>query len=212
MTHRTQASSRFTLHDVSPAAAPACEFWRAAPVTLLTQNNFGEPTSGPPTEVRSRWSANHLYLLFTCPYDTLHLNPAPQTVRETNKLWEWDVAEVFLGSDFENIRRYKEFEVSPQGEFVDIDVDLNSAHHEDGWVWSSGFEVAARIDPLQSVWYGSMRIPFAALDSRPARAGNTLRANFFRSHDQGRTLIAWQPTMQPTFHVPDAFGTLLLEA
>ena len=28
------------------------------------------------------------------------------------------MAEVFLSADFDNIRRYKEFEISPQGEFV----------------------------------------------------------------------------------------------
>ena len=43
---------------------------------------------------------------------------------ETNELWNWDVAEVFIGSDFKNIRRYKEFEVSPQAEWVDLDINL----------------------------------------------------------------------------------------
>lgn len=206
-----QASSRYTPESHGLDTDPSSAFWSSAPAILLTRNNQGDPLPGPASEVRSRWSNEHLYVLFTCPYDTLHLNPAPQTLRETNRLWEWDVAEVFLGSDFRNIRRYQEFEVSPQGEFVDVDVDLDSPRHEDGWVWSSGFEVAARIDASQSVWYGSFRIPFAAVDPRPARAGNELRANFFRSQDQGRTLIAWQPTMQPTFHLPEAFGTLLLE-
>jgi hypothetical protein len=154
----------------------------------------------------------HLYLIFTCPYDTLHLKPNPVTFTETNKLWEWDVAEVFLGSDFNNIRRYKEFEVSPQGERVDLDVNLDSPDHEEGWIWNSGFEVAARIDPLQRIWHGSMRIPFSAIVSRPPYPGNELRVNYFRSHGKGQTLIAWQPTMKPTFHVPEAFGTLLLDA
>ena len=209
--HPRLASSSYSAGDSPPTTEPSSAFWRSAPVTLLSRNNFGDQIPGPPSEVRSRWSINYLYLLFTCPYVTLHLNPASQTLHETNKLWEWDVAEVFLGSDFLNIRRYKEFEVSPQGEFVDLDVDLDSPHHEDGWIWSSGFEVAARIDDSQRVWYGSMRIPFAALDPRPPCAGNMFRMNFFRSHDHGRTLIAWQPTMQPTFHVPEAFGTLTLE-
>ncbi|WP_084080714.1 carbohydrate-binding family 9-like protein [Edaphobacter aggregans] len=207
----TQATSNFSIKDCQPETDPTSAFWRSAPVTFLTRDAFGKPLPGLSTEVRSRWTLTHLYLLFTCPYDTLRLNPDPVTLTKTNKLWEWDVAEVFLGSDFNNIRRYKEFEVSPQGEWVDLDVDLDSPNHEEGWVWSSGFEVASRIDPSKCIWYGSMRIPFSAIDSRPASPGNMLRINFFRSDGPGRSLVAWQPTMKPTFHVPEAFGTLLLE-
>jgi hypothetical protein len=209
-THSRQARSSHSIQDCQPHTDPSSTFWRGAPVTFLSQSTFGEPLPGPVTEVRSRWSSNHLYLLFTCPFDTLHLKSNPNTLTETNKLWEWDVAEVFLGSDFNNIRRYKEFEISPQGEFVDLDVDLESPHHEDGWIWSSEFKVAARIAHSHRIWYGSMRIPFSAIDSRPPRPGNMLRVNFFRSHGKGQSLIAWSPTMKATFHVPEAFGTLLL--
>ena len=54
------------------------------------------------TEVRTRWTKNNLYFLFVCPYEELHLKPAPNTQKETNELWNWDVAEVFVGSDFKN--------------------------------------------------------------------------------------------------------------
>jgi hypothetical protein len=54
-------------------------------------------------------------------YEELYLHPNPSATTETNKLWEWDVAEVFIGSDFKNIRQYKELQVSPQGEWVDLD-------------------------------------------------------------------------------------------
>ena len=91
------------------------------------------------------------------------------------------MAEVFIGSDFKNIRRYKEFEISPQGEWIDLDIDLDAPRHEDGWVWNSGFQASARIDPAAKTWYAFMRIPYAAVDTRAAAAGNTLRVNFFRS-------------------------------
>jgi hypothetical protein len=152
----------------------------------------------------------HLYLLFTCPYEALCLKPDPDTSRETNKLWQWDVAEVFVCPDGDSSRRYKEFEVSPQGEWVDVDVDLDSSNHEDGWVWASGIEVASRIDDTSCIWYGSMRIPFLSIDPRPVAPGNLLRANFFRWYGIQRTSVAWIPTMKPTFHVPEAFGTLVL--
>jgi len=64
----------------------------------------------------------------------------------------------FLGSDFQDIQRYKEFEISPQGDWIDLDIDLHKPHHEEGWTWNSGFEVLARIDPKTHIWYGAMRI------------------------------------------------------
>ncbi len=133
---------------------------------------------------------------------------------ETYELWNWDVAEVFVGADFTNIRRYKEFEVSPQGEWVDLDVNLDNPPHEVGWVWQSGCEVAARIDASRNTWYGFMRIPWASIDDRPAAAGNTLRINFFRAqgHEPNRKYVAWQPAQRPSFHTPEVFGTLTLSA
>jgi hypothetical protein len=120
------------------------------------------------------------------------------------------VAEVFLGADFRNIRRYKEFEVSPQAEWIDLDIDLDKPRHEDGWVWNSGFEAAARIDASARVWYAYMRVPFGAIDSRPPMAGNTFRVNFYRSQGPSHQAIAWQPTGKLTYHVPESFGLLRL--
>ena len=113
-------------------------------------------------------------------------------------MWNWDVAETFIGSDFQNIRRYKEFEISPQGEWVDLDINLDSSHREDGWKWNSGFQATARIDRTAKIWYAFMRIPYVAIDPRPAAAGNTLRINFFRSQGVGSNhkAILWQPTHQ----------------
>ena len=119
---------------------------------------------------------------------------------------------MFLGSDFQNIQKYKEFEISPQGEWIDLDIDLAKPHHEDGWVWNSGFSVAARIDSAAKIWYGAMRIPCAALESGSPSVGEKFRINLFRSQGPppNRTQIAWQPTMSNTFHVPEKFGLLRL--
>jgi Carbohydrate family 9 binding domain-like len=199
--------------DIAAETDPNSEFWRAAPVIIFGHDPFGKSVPGQRTEVRSRWTNQNLYFLFICQYEQLHLKPDPRTDVETNRLWSWDVAEVFIGSDFQNIRKYKEFEVSPKGEWVDLDIDLNNPHHEDGWKWNSGFTVATRIDDRSKLWYACMRIPYSSVDPKPAAPGNTLRVNFYRA--QGPTLqhkaIAWQPTHQATYHVPQAFGILKLE-
>ncbi|HZT38160.1 MAG TPA: carbohydrate-binding family 9-like protein [Bryobacteraceae bacterium] len=198
--------------DVGADTNPDSAFWRGAPAIFADRDNFGNPVSGRRTEIRSRWTSANLYFLFICPYEELHLKPGPTTRTETNQLWNWDVAEAFIGSDFQNIRRYKEFEISPQGEWVDLDIDLDAPRHEDGWKWNSGFEAAARIDYATKIWYGYMRIPYPSVDSRPAAAGNTLRINFFRSQgpQPGRKMIVWRATNRRTFHVPEAFGALRL--
>jgi hypothetical protein len=120
-------------HDVSLNLDPRSSFWRDALPISFEGDNYGRPVKQMRTEVRSRWTDGSLYLLFVCPYQKLNLKPSPQTTTETNHLWNWDVAEAFIGSDFEHIRRYKEFELSPQGEWLDLDINLERPQHEDGW-------------------------------------------------------------------------------
>ncbi len=208
------ATSKHSANDVAVNADPGIPFWRSAPIIVADKDKNGTALPGYRTEVRSRWTREYLYFLFVCPYEELLLKPHPDTKAETNQLWNWDVAEVFLGSDFQNIRRYKEFEISPQGEWIDLDIDLAKPHHEEGWTWNSGFQVTARIDRKAKIWYGAMKIPWSALGEASPAAGKTFRVNFFRSQGPLATRkdIAWQPTMSETFHVPERFGLLKLDA
>jgi hypothetical protein len=196
-------------HDAALDLSPQSPFWRDAPPIFFEGDNYGRPVKQLRTEVRSRWTDSSLYLLFVCPYENLNLKPSPQTKADTNQLWNWDVAEAFIGSDFQHIRRYKEFELSPQGEWLDLDIDLDQPHRN-GSKWNSGFATAARIDPETKIWYGAMRIPFAAIDPHPPHAGSRLRINFFRGQGASRQLLAWQAPMGESFHVPERFGILKL--
>lgn len=191
---------------------PDIPFWQAARPVFAEVGPNGQPVGKHRTEIRSRWTKKNLYFLFICPYDQLNLKPSPSTSTETFQLWDWDVAEVFIGSDFKNVQKYKEFEISPQGEWLDLDIDLTKPHHEDGWTWNSGFSVAARIDPVSKIWYGAMRIPFSALDDRTPSIAEAFRVNLFRSQGAppNRVQVVWQPTMSHTFHVPEKFGVLRL--
>jgi hypothetical protein len=191
---------------------PTSDFWKEAPPVFAKSDEYGHLLPKYRTEVRSRWTKKNLYVLFICPYEELYLKPSPRQNIETNELWNWDVAELFIGSDFKNIFLYKEFEISPQGEWIDLNIDLRLPHHEVGWTWNSGFTVRARIDAKTRIWYGAMRIPFAAIDTRPAAVGNLFRANLFRSQGPpGRQKsIAWKAPMSGTFHTPERFGELQL--
>lgn len=212
MQHRSRETLQ-VIHasaDVTLDADPASIFWREASSVCFDTDNFGRQVSHLTTQVSARWTRSNLYLLFVCPYRELHLKPQPQTTTATAQLWDWDVAEIFLGCDAESLRHYKEFEISPQGEWIDLDVDLDLPGRTRDADWSSGFEAKAQIDPASLTWYGAMRIPFTAISSVAVQAGMTFRANLFRSQGPEHQLLAWQPSLSETFHVPERFGELVL--
>jgi hypothetical protein len=195
--------------DLNPD--PTTEDWRAAPRVVANRDKAGQPIEGPPTEIRSRWTRENLYLLYTCPYDELNLKPDPTPSAETPRLWNWDVAEAFIGSDYAHIGRYKEFQVSPQSEWVDLDIDRTNPKGQAGMKWDSGYAVKGRIDARTKVWYGMMRIPFSAIDPRPPEPGRELRIGLYRiAGVNPKKHYSWRPTDGITFHVPEAFGVLRL--
>jgi hypothetical protein len=195
--------------DLNPD--PKSPEWVNAPRVVADRDYLGKPIAGPPTEIRSRWTTTNLYLLFICPYDELNLKPDPDPSAETPRLWNWDVAETFIGSDFEHISRYKELQVSPQSEWVDLDIDRENSKGQEGMKWNSGYSVKGRIDAQARIWYGEMRIPFRAIDARPPQEGRELRIGLFRIAGlDPKKYYAWRPTGETSFHVPKAFGTLRL--
>jgi hypothetical protein len=200
--------------DWEPMADPQAAEWKDIAGVKATRDYFGQAVSLPATEIRARWTHKNLYLLFICPYDELHINPNPVTAEETNKLWNWDVAEAFIGSDYLHPARYKEFQVSPQGEYVDLDINIDDPKSpQEALEWESGFTVRGRVDTQKKIWYGEMRIPFASLDVKAPKALDELRIGLFRIDGQEpkRVYIAWRPTGGKTFHVPAAFGSLVLK-
>ncbi len=143
-----RAGSDFAL-TADPAAAP----WKGVHGVIADHDRFGAVVPGHRTEIRSRWTPQNLYLLFICPYEDLYLHPDPSPSAETNKLWDWDVAEAFIGSDFKEIKKYKEFQVSPQAEWVDLAIDRGTQPPSHDVAWNSGYEVKARLDRDHHVWY-----------------------------------------------------------
>jgi hypothetical protein len=204
--------SRKAATDVEVTADPDSLLWRSVQGIVMESDYFGVPVPKHRTHVKSRWTPGHLYLLFECHYEELNLRPDPSTKAETPRLWNWDVAEAFIGSDAANIGRYREFQISPQGEWIDLDIDRTGQRRGGGAAWDSGIKVKARIDASHHIWYGEMKIPFEAISDAPPRAGTELRAGFFRiaGRDAEKKKISWQATGATTFHVPEKFGILRL--
>lgn len=203
--------SAYAKRDFALTADPHRAEWSKAPRVIADRDYLSHAIQGKPIQIRSRWTKENLYLLYICPYDELSLKPNPDPNNETPQLWNWEVAEAFIGSDFEHIARYQEFEVSPQSEWVDLEINREDPKAQQGMKWNSGFAVKARIDAQAKIWYGEMRIPFQAIDTRPPVAGRELRIGLYRiAGVSPKTYIAWRPTGEITFHVPQAFGTLRL--
>jgi hypothetical protein len=190
--------SYYIRSDYTLTADPGSQNWSGIKGVVADRGPRGDLTPGHRTEIRSRWTEKNLY---------------PSTTTETNRLWEWDVAEVFIGTNFENIKRYTEFQVSPQGEWVDLEIDRGTNPPNHNWEWNSGFEVKAKIDREKKLWFGEMRIPMDKIDGRKPQTGNVMRINFYRLQGPppNRKHIAWQPTNADSYHVPEAFGVLKLE-
>ena len=199
--------------DFKLSANPGAQAWKRVKPIRAAVDPFGKPaTAANAFEFRALWTKDNLYFLFTCPYDSLNLKPSPSTTEETNKLWDWDVTEIFVGSDFKTITHYQEFQVSPQAEWVDLDIDRVKPVPEGGWRWNSGMKVAARVDAKSKIWYGEMMIPLRSIDQRPPQAGHELRVNIYRLTGAGTNRVStmWTPTMQRSHHTPEAFGRMVL--
>jgi len=200
--------------DVEPTADVQSSFWKGINPVIMDKSILGDKIERFCSKARSRWTKDYIYFLFEGPYQELTLKPAPfDIVKETYKIWQWDVFELYIGSDFEHINLYKELQVSPRGEFLDLSIDSSAARPglSDERLWDSGFKVAARIDKEKKIWYAEMKIPIAAIDNREPKAGNEMRVNVYRlsgTEDDRDFFMAWQPTGVWNPHRPAKFGTL----
>jgi len=197
--------------DFALTADPNSKDWKNVPAIRAAVDPFGKPAGTNAFDFRVQWTPQNLYFLFSCPYDELNLKSSPSTTEETNKLWDWDVTEVFIAWDESNITQYKELQVSPQGEWVDLDIDRKNPKPE-GWKWDAGMTVKARINKEKRMWYGEMKIPIKAIDQRPIQAGNAYRINIYRlaGRAPARQSIMWTPVHVRSHHTPDKFGRMVL--
>lgn len=203
-------------HAGSPdlTADPKSSEWRNAAKTVIEKDcsrslNYQELR----TEVRGFWTDGDLYLLFICPYKELNLFLPAMGGGPRVKLWDRDVVEMFLGDDWKNIRHYREFEIAPTGDWIDLAIDLDKENYDPAW--RSGWKTVARIDNATRTWYAAARIPLKAVSNQTVTAGTKWRANLYRieglGEDPVRHFLCWQPTCvvnRDPNHVPEHFGTL----
>ena len=169
------------------------------------------PDPARQTEVRLLWTPATLYLRFVCRYRELSVFEDSDPSGRRDRLWDRDVAEAFLQPDPSRPRYYKEFEVSPNGMWIDLDIAPKNVAPEGPADLKSGLTHSVWLDPVPRTWAAELAIPMKAL-TRNFDPAAVWRANFYRveGKQEPRFYSAWQPTNtpQPNFHVPEAFGTL----
>ena len=196
-------------------ADPLSETWKRRSTTEIV-HDCSKKLDYPElkTTIQGFWTDTSLYLLFTCPYDELNLWLPADNAKARDKLWDRDVVEMFLGDDWTNIRHYREFEMAPTGDWIDLAIDLEHESYDQHW--RSGWKTVAHIDEKTHTWYAAARIPLASVSAKPVQAGTRWRANLYRIHGRGpdseRKFLCWQPTCvvnRDPNHVPEHFGTLV---
>jgi alpha-galactosidase len=182
------------------------EWERAAPICFSHDWQGKNEDPLRQTEVTILWSDDELYLRLCCCYRTLHVFTDAHPRGRRDELWDRDVAEVFLQPDRFGEKYYREFEVSPNGQWLDLDITPRGLRHI-----ASGMRSSVKVDEARREWTADLAIPMSAITARfePAQPW---RVNFFRceGRDRGRYYSAWQPTETetPNFHVPQKFGWL----
>jgi Carbohydrate family 9 binding domain-like len=196
--------------SLDAAAFPPSSAWRTAKPVFFEADWQGK-NSDPHrlTEVRLLWAPEFLYLKFVARYRLITVFDDAEPRGRRDKLWDRDVAEVFLQPDPAQPRRYKEFEVSPNGFWIDLEITNGALQH-----LQSGLQRRVNIKNSKNTWTAELAIPMKSLAPRFDPA-SVWRVNFFRVEGptEPRFYSAWQPTNtpQPNFHVPERFGFLKFE-
>jgi len=210
------------------AANPAKEWESAQPIRFSVDWQGKNSDPALETEVRVLWSRTTLFLRFVCHYRELFVFNDSDPNGRRDYLWDRDVAEAFIqppeastkprdvapDPSFHKVEgeydtpyaSYKEFEVSPNGMWVDLDI-VPSGRSD----LRSGMTRSVHVDEKHKIWSADLAIPMKSITGN-FDPDSVWRVNFYRVEGtaEPRKYMAWQPTMtpEPNFHVPEKFGIL----
>ena len=187
---------------------PTSSCWKLS-TALRFSADWREENADPEreTEVRLLWTPEWFYLRFLARFRVITVFSDAEPNGRRDHLWDRDVAEVFLQPDLAQPGRYKEFEVSPNGFWIDLDIAPGEKHD-----MKSGLRRRVILNEAAKTWVAELALPMKYLVDRFDPAA-TWKVNFYRVEGavEPRFYSAWQPTRTPApnFHVPEAFGELV---
>jgi Carbohydrate family 9 binding domain-like len=202
---------RFLQKDFAPDGDLTKTLWTEIYWTKFDRNAFtGDPYPQAETQVAARWTPHYIYFGFRSKYSSLNIYDGEDPAKERWELWNRDVVEVFLNPEPDRVNHYYEFEIAPNNQWIDLEIDKTKSPFYDP-LWASGFEHATRIDEEIREWTCEMRISKFSIGVREILPKSEWRINFFRADgdDSQRRLTAW--SIIPggdTFHTPTRFGLI----
>jgi hypothetical protein len=212
-TSNLRTTSKFSSEDFVPDGDLNKPAWRGVEWIRFDHDMTGlHHFPEAETQVASRWTTTHVYFAFRCKYSTLNVYEGEDASQERWELWNRDVAEVFVNPDPPRVPHYYEFEVAPNNQWIDLEIDKTKTPFNDA-KWDSHFEHATRIDSKKHVWTCEMRIPLSSMNAPAPGHGTEWRVNFYRADGPGddskRRFMCWSTIPEgKTFHVPERFGLL----
>jgi len=183
--------------------------WEKAKAVSIDKYWSGETAPvGRSFKAKLLWSADALYVRFEANQnEPLVVSDAPNLKSKTKGLWDRDVCEIFLAPKRDEPRKYFEFEIAPNGEWIDLGIYQKPTERITGWNYDSGMQSKAVIEKDKVIM--AIKIEWKSFGKTP-KAGDVWRGNLFRCVGSGKTrgYLAWQPTKtsEPAFHIPEAFG------
>jgi uncharacterized protein (DUF362 family) len=204
-------AARAVRTDTEPAIDGRAEaVWSKAPKATFDTDYAGVRTEIG-TSVRFLWTPGALFALFELANAGVNSDASRPLAVERTKLYEEDCVELFLAPDPARRTHYYEIELGPLGHFFDLEIDRDQKSSKTEW--SSGVSVKTTRDAA------ARKVTIEARFSAPelVRAlvpGNRLPLGLFRMEGTSpRNYLAFSPprTKKPNFHVPEAFGTLVVE-
>jgi hypothetical protein len=183
--------------------------WKSAKEVLIDKYWSGENApDGRQFKAKLLWSDSALYVRFEANQnEPLVISAAPNLKSKTRGLWDRDVCEIFLAPDKNEPRKYFEFEIAPNGEWIDLGIHQRPDERITDWDYVSGMKSAARIEKNKIVM--AIKVEWKAFRKTP-QPGDLWLGNILRcvGKDPTRGYLTWQPTLtkDPSFHVPDKFG------
>jgi len=213
--HDLTITSKFIASDFTPDGDLGKSVWLGAPrekydLEVRAEKHYRDSE----TQIASLWTPDYLYLGYRCRYRVLNDYEGEDITKERFGLWIRDTAEAFINPEPERINHYYEFEVAPNNQWVDLEIDVTKKYMGNVH-WDSNFEHAVKVDAKRHVWTAEMKIPVKSMGAQPLQAGTTWRLNFYRldgpGDDSKRRFLSWSP-LPPgenrSFHQPASFGII----
>ena len=165
------------------------------------------------TTVASLWTNHYLYLAYWSGYTTLNTFEGEDPKVQRWQLWDRDVVEAFIAPQSDETPHYYEFEVAPNNQWIDLEINFGSKESPNA-EWNSSLLHATRIDETRRIWTAELRIPVETMGARSIDQNTEWRINLYRADGAGsdaeRNLLCWSPLPinNGSFHQPASFGLL----